>query len=124
MLKIYDSGNAQEQEVDGIRKLLWKNQISFYETPSTGRTFGAMWVRNEKDFKKARMIIQEYTNHLIKKSTTEYKKQLGEKFDNSQIKWFISNLKTNKALSALIIGSMLFVIWHSIAYLLLLYGFI
>lgn len=66
MKKVFDIGGASHDEVEGIRNLLEENQIRYYETPDSnyGRSTAAIWVYNEKDFYRARQIIDAVQTNL------------------------------------------------------------
>lgn len=68
-IKVFDITGAPNDEVDDIRNLLDRNGVPYYETPRAnfGISVAAIWVRNEKEYKKARALIDEYQkDRLIK----------------------------------------------------------
>ena len=122
MKKIFDSGYASNEEIRDVRKLLSRGSVKFYETPSTQRTRSALWVRTEKDYAKAREIIEQYTRELVKISRKEYERRLKNDFDGSQLNWFTYNIKKYRLFIPVGLALILFVVWHAASFVIVNYG--
>ncbi len=60
--RVYDTGQASPEEVADVLRLLAEYDIPHYRTPSGvfGLTPGALWVRDDADYAKARRLIEGY----------------------------------------------------------------
>jgi len=60
--RVFDTGYAPVEESQIIRELLSNAGIRFYETPrgNWGLSMAAIWVENDKDADRARVIIENY----------------------------------------------------------------
>lgn len=60
--KIFDITGVPAEEIEEVRTLLYRKKVKFYETPAAnfGRSNAAIWVRTEKEFNKARALLDEY----------------------------------------------------------------
>lgn len=117
MRKIYDIGHAGEQEQDEIRALLRNANIDFYETPSSGKTLGAAWVKTEDEYLKAQNVIASFTKEKVQASRREYDTQLKNKFGGSVTKWLIYNLTKDKRATFIGLGVVVFLIIYWLVYL-------
>jgi hypothetical protein len=61
-IKVFDITGAPNDEIDDVRDILRRNGIIYYETPRAnfGISVAAIWVKNEEDYKKARILIDTY----------------------------------------------------------------
>ena len=114
MKKIFDTALASRKEREEVVRRLRNGNISYYETPSTGRTLGAFWVRSEENYIRARQIIEKYEKSLANRSREEYELRLKRDFDGSELNWFLYNLKKHKIGIPVGVALTLFVVWHLI----------
>lgn len=82
-LKVFDISGAPSDEVENIRKILEKNEISYYETPRAnfGVSTAAIWV-DKKEYENARKLIDFYQNERIRKTRNIRKTK------DTDIKWW------------------------------------
>ena len=65
-----------DDEADEIRALLDANAISFYETPAGrwGISAPAIWLREERNLKRAKSLIEEYEQDRFTRQRAEYER--------------------------------------------------
>jgi hypothetical protein len=74
--QIFNLSGVPNDEADGIRAILRKNKISFYETPTGGSYIAApaIFLKHKEQIPKARKLINEYQKNLTFLSKKEYEK--------------------------------------------------
>lgn len=72
--RVYDTGQASADEVRDVLRLLAEHDIPHYQTPSGifGLTAGALWVRDDVDYAKARTLIEDYDRARAERVRAEY----------------------------------------------------
>ncbi len=72
--RVYDTGQASPEEVADVLRLLAEYDIPHYRTPSGvfGLTPGALWVRDDADYAKARRLIEGYDRARAERVRAEY----------------------------------------------------
>ncbi|MDX1487039.1 MAG: DUF6164 family protein [Acidiferrobacterales bacterium] len=72
--KVYDTGQASAEEVSDVLQLLAEHEIPHYQTPSGvfGLISGALWVRDDADYVKARALIEDYDRVRAQRVRAEY----------------------------------------------------
>ncbi len=60
--RIFEISSAPDSEVEGVRSALREYKVEFYETPrgNYGRSMAALWVKNDKDYSRARQVIEQF----------------------------------------------------------------
>lgn len=74
--------NVPEDEADEVRGFLEEHAIEYYETPPNrwGITMGAIWIRHDGDFPRARTLMDDYQAERARRARAEYRarEQRGE----------------------------------------------
>ncbi len=72
--KVYDTNWASAEEISDILALLQRHAISHYETPKGvfGLSVGAIWVKQDSDYERARQIIEEYDKARAQRVRQQY----------------------------------------------------
>ena len=74
--KLFSFKNVPDDEAEEIRELLAGNEIDYYETPNSkwGVSTAALWLKNEKQLKKANFLIEKYQTERAYRAREEYEK--------------------------------------------------
>lgn len=72
--RVYDTGQASAEEISDVLRLLAEHGIPHYQTPSGifGLISGALWVRDDADYAKARTLIEDYDRARAERVRAEY----------------------------------------------------
>ncbi|WP_096526115.1 DUF6164 family protein [Candidatus Nitrosoglobus terrae] len=74
--KLFSLRDVSEDEAEEIRELLNKNEINYYETPSSiwGISTAAIYLKNEHLLEKANLLITRYQTEKAYKARKEHEK--------------------------------------------------
>ncbi len=66
--------HVPDDEADEVRALLDANRFDYYETPSSrfGVSAGAIWLRDERDFERAHVLLADYQQERSRRARAEH----------------------------------------------------
>jgi hypothetical protein len=74
--------NVPEDELAEIYELLEAHEVDFYETSAGnwGISMPALWLRNDEDYSRVRVLLDEYSEQRYQRTREEYEylKQTGK----------------------------------------------
>ena len=72
--KLFALNGVPDDEAEEVRALLASNEIDFYETSAGnwGVSVAAIWLRDERQRQKARLLIDEYQRERLARAREEY----------------------------------------------------
>ena len=78
--RVYDLANASPEEVEEVLALLSDADIAHYQTPNGvfGLAPGAIWVKNNRDYKTARTLIETHDRERAQRVRAEYARLAAE----------------------------------------------
>ncbi len=76
--RVYDTAQASAEEIRDVLRLLAEHDIPHYQTPSGifGLTAGALWVRDDADYAKARTLIEDYDRARAERVRADYAQRM------------------------------------------------
>jgi hypothetical protein len=76
LIRLFSLKGVPDDEAEEIRELLTGNEIDYYETPTSkwGISTAALWLKNEKQLKKANLLITKYQEERTHRAREEYEK--------------------------------------------------
>ncbi len=74
--QVFNLRNVPDDEAAEVRALLEENGIEFYETDpgNWGISAGGLWLRDERRFREARALIDEYEQQRQQRVRAEYQR--------------------------------------------------
>ena len=101
-----------DDEAEEVRDLLAKNKINYYETHAGkwGLSLAAIWLKDEAQLEKAKLLIEEYQRERSRRIREEYEKLKRE----GKVETIIDRIKREPIQFIIYLAVILFVAYFSI----------
>ncbi|MEZ5476697.1 MAG: DUF6164 family protein [Thiolinea sp.] len=110
--KLISLRNVLEEEAEGIRALLERHRIDYYETPpgNWGVSAPIIWIRDADDLEQAKQLLEQFEAELGERVRSEYQQLRA----SGQHRTLWDQLRSNPLQVILLLAAAALVLWLSI----------